>query len=116
MVAFYATAGINHFINPHFYEPIMPVYISFHVLLIYISGACEVLLALLLISEYTRRIAAILIIAMLVLFLWLHIQMLIDYLKNKDKDLWIAIVRVPLQFILIWWAYSFAYMPQNQIK
>jgi uncharacterized membrane protein len=107
MVIFYALAGLNHFYSPHFYEPIMPAYISLHKLLIYISGICEILFALLLIPRYTRKIAAILIIAMLIVFLWLHVQMLIDYWKSNNKDIWIAIARIPLQFVFIWWAYSF---------
>jgi uncharacterized membrane protein len=106
MVVFYVLAGVNHFYNPHFYEAIMPAYIGYHKPLIYISGVCEITLGLLLIPHYTRKIAAILIIIMLVVFLWLHIQMLIDFWRNSDKDLWVAIIRVPLQFVLIWWAYS----------
>ncbi|HTB31497.1 MAG TPA: MauE/DoxX family redox-associated membrane protein [Bacteroidia bacterium] len=107
MVALYVLAGANHFYNPDFYEVIMPKYIGYHKLLIYVSGACEIVLALLLIPQYTRKIASILIIIMLIIFLWLHIQMLIDYWKNNDRYLWIAILRIPLQFVLIWWGYTF---------
>jgi len=107
MVALYVLAGANHFYNPDFYEVIMPKYIGYHKLLIYVSGACEIVLALLLIPQYTRKIASILIIIMLIIFLWLHIQMLIDYWKNNDRHLWIAILRIPLQFVLIWWGYTF---------
>jgi uncharacterized membrane protein len=108
MVALYVLAGMNHFYNPAFYEGIMPAYIGYHTLLIYISGACEIILGLLLLPYYTRKAAAILITAMLLLFLWLHIQMLIDYCKTNNKHLWIVIIRLPLQFVLIWWAWSFS--------
>ena len=108
MSLFYVLAGINHFYNPHLYETIMPAYIGYHLPLIYISGVAEILLALLLIPNYTRRITAMLIVIMLVIFLWLHVQMLIDFWNRNDKNLWIAILRIPMQFILIWWAYSFA--------
>jgi uncharacterized membrane protein len=107
IVALYVLAGINHFINTHFYEAIMPAYIGYHTLLIYISGVCEIVLGLLMLPQSTRKTASILITLMLVVFLWLHIQMLIDYWQSNDKHLWIAIVRVPIQFFLIWWAYSF---------
>ena len=107
IVVLYVLAGINHFYNPALYEAIMPTYIGYHRLLIYISGICEIVLGLLMVPQSTRRIAAIFITAMLVIFLWLHIQMLIEYWQSNDKHLWIAIIRVPLQFILIWWAYSF---------
>jgi len=108
MVLLYVLAGINHFYNTHFYEAIMPGYISYHTVLIYVSGVCEILLGLLLIPMATRKIAATLIALMLIVFLWLHVQMLIDYWKTNDKHLWIAVVRIPMQFILIWWAWSFA--------
>lgn len=107
MALLYVLAGAYHFINPHFYEAIMPSYIGYHSFLISLSGVCEFLLGLLLIPNKTRRIAATFIVIMLTVFLWLHIQMLIDYWKNSDKHLWLAIARIPLQFILIWWAYSY---------
>ena len=112
IVLLYVLAGINHFCNPDFYEAIMPAYIGFHKLLISISGVCEIVLGLMMIPTSTRKIAATLITMMLTLFLWLHIQMLIDFSKNHDKHLWIAILRMPLQFILIAWAYSFVRTPQ----
>ena len=107
MAFFYIAAGIYHFLNPGFYEPIMPSYIGYHKLLISVSGVCEILLGLLLIPQLTRKFAAIVIVIMLTVFLWLHIQMLIDYWRTHDKNLWLAIVRIPVQFVLIWWAYSF---------
>jgi uncharacterized membrane protein len=107
IIALYVLAGINHFIHPHFYEGIMPEYIGYHSFLITLSGVCEIILGLLMIPKATRKIAAWLITLMLTVFLWIHVQMLIDYWKNKDKDLWIAIIRLPLQLVLIWWAYTF---------
>jgi uncharacterized membrane protein len=107
MAALYILAGVNHFHNSDFYETIMPAYIGFHKPLIYISGVCEIILGLLLLFQSTRKVAAILVIIMLVFFLWLHVQMLINFWKNNDKHLWVAIVRIPMQFILIWWAYTF---------
>ncbi len=107
IIVLYVLAGINHFIHPHFYEGIMPAYIGYHSILIAFSGVCEILLGLLMIPQATRKIAAWLIVIMLIVFLWIHVQMIIDFWKNNDKDLWIAIIRLPLQFVLIWWAYTF---------
>ncbi len=107
MALLYVLAGAYHFINPNFYEAILPSYIGYHSFLIFFSGVCEFLLGIFLIPLFSRRIAAILITFMLTVFLWLHVQMLIDYWKSSDKHLWLAIIRIPIQFILIWWAYSF---------
>ena len=116
MALLYILAGANHFYNPSFYETIMPAYVGHHQLLIYVSGVCEILLGVLLLSQYTRRMAAILIMIMLIVFLWLHIQMVIDFNKNNDKHLWIAIVRIPLQFVLIGWLYSFTHPVKQRVK
>jgi uncharacterized membrane protein len=113
MMVLYISAGINHFLNTHFYEAIMPGYIGLHNLLIYISGVCEIMLGVLLLPQNTRKLSALLIVGMLIVFLWLHVQMLIDYWKYSDKDLWIAMLRIPLQFGLMVWAYSFTYSPKS---
>ena len=112
MFLLYLSAGINHFINQEFYEKIMPSYIPFHKASIFLSGICEIVFALLLIPILTRKLAAWLIIAMLIVFFVVHIQMIIDYLSIGGFMLWIAIFRIPLQFVLIWWAYSFTKNPQ----
>ena len=113
MALLYTLAGINHFYNTPFYETIMPGYIGYHTALIYISGLCEMALGLLLLPQYTRKTAANLIILMLVVFLWLHVQMFIDYWQNHDKNLWLATVRLPLQLVLIYWAFTFT-KPANK--
>jgi hypothetical protein len=32
---------------------------------------------------------------------------MINYLRENNPQLWIAILRLPLQILLIWWSYSF---------
>ncbi len=99
-------AGINHFAHPLFYRAPMPPYLPFPMELIYISGVCEFILALLLFAAKTRKIAAWLIIGMLVIFFSFHIQMIVNAWPTGGIDLWIAIVRFPLQFVLIYWAWK----------
>ncbi|HAX49421.1 MAG TPA: DoxX family protein [Ignavibacteria bacterium] len=107
MIAFYVFAGLAHFIYPEFYLPIMPPYLPYHLELVYISGAFEILLALLLIPIKTRKAGAWLLIALLVAVFPANIQMFINYLNANDPDLWISIVRLPIQLLLIWWAWGF---------
>jgi uncharacterized membrane protein len=108
MSLLYIVAGLNHFRDPGFYIKIIPAYLFFPVFLTYLSGICEVLLGILLIPVKTRRVAASLIIAMLTVFFIIHVQMLIDFLDQQHPLLWVAIARIPLQFVLIWWARGFA--------
>ncbi len=107
MGALYIAAGINHFVKPAFYEKIMPSYLPNHAFLIFFSGVLEILFGVLLFPQSTRPYAAWLIIALLVLIFPANIQMMIDFWKNKNPYLWVAILRLPLQFVLIWWAWIY---------
>ena len=103
MALFYISAGIFHFVRPGFYLAIMPPYLPLHSALIYISGSCEIILGLLLFPAATRSLAWG-IIALLVAVYPANIQMMLNYWHNHNPYLWITIVRLPLQFVLIWWA------------
>jgi uncharacterized membrane protein len=107
MVAFYFIAGINHFVHAANYERIMPLWLPYPLSLVYISGACEIVFGLLLIPPATRRIAAWLIIALLVAVFPANIQMMLNYWHRHDPQLWITILRLPLQIVLVWWAYGY---------
>ena len=107
MSVLYVIAGINHFISPLFYKQIMPPYIPWHMPLIYVTGILEIILGILLIPIFTRRIAAWGIIILLILVFPANINMMINYWQEENPDLWITILRLPLQFVLIWWAYTF---------
>ena len=54
MSLFYIFAGIKHFTNTGWYLKIMPPYLSFHKELIYLSGAFEIILGIMLIFNITR--------------------------------------------------------------
>ena len=107
MAFFYIAAGINHFINPRFYLKMMPSYLPLHKELVNISGIFEIILGVLLFFDATRPIGAWLIIALLIGVFPGNIQMTINFWKKKNPYLWITIVRLPLQFVLIWWAWLY---------
>ncbi|MEO6253100.1 MAG: MauE/DoxX family redox-associated membrane protein, partial [Ferruginibacter sp.] len=107
MSVFYLGAGINHFWHTAFYEEIMPSWLPWHTTLVIISGVAEAVLGLLLLFTSTRRIAAWLIIVLLIAVFPANIQMMFNYARESNPKLWIAIVRLPIQILLIWWAYGF---------
>ncbi|MBC8173876.1 MAG: DoxX family protein [Chitinophagales bacterium] len=107
MAVLYIIAGSFHFVRPEFYESIMPSYIPFHRSVIYISGILEIILGVLLIPKVARRFAAAGIIFLLIVVFPANIQMSINYYRTNEPYLWLTIVRLPLQFVLIWWAYAF---------
>ena len=107
MALLYMAAGVNHFIHPGIYGKIMPSWFPWHEELIRISGVCEILFAILLIFPTTRRIAAYCIIGLLIAVFPSNIQMMLNYLHENNPGLWISILRLPLQMVLIYWAYGF---------
>ncbi|MDB5246797.1 MAG: hypothetical protein JWQ40_1191 [Segetibacter sp.] len=86
----------------------MPSYIPYPYATIYISGIVESLLGLLLLFNQTRRFAAWGVITLLVAVFPANIQMLLNYIHEDNPRLWIAILRLPLQIPLIYWAWTFA--------
>lgn len=110
LVIFYFVAGANHFYNPQSYYHIIPRYLPYPVVLNILSGFFEILFALLLISPKTKRFAVYGIILMLLAFLPVHIQMVIDApfllgtLTVSPLVAWIRLV--VLQPLLIWWAWG----------
>ncbi|MEM9858764.1 MAG: MauE/DoxX family redox-associated membrane protein [Bacteroidota bacterium] len=73
LVAFYLFAGINHFIDPEFYYPLIPPYFGFPDFINVVSGIAEIVLALLLIPLKTRNYAVYGILLMLVAFIPSHV-------------------------------------------
>ena len=115
MAAVYVAAGINHFIHPAIYISIMPTWIGWHQLLVALSGIFEILFGLLLIPRSTRVVAAWCIIALLIAVFPANIQMMLNYWHENKPGLWLTILRLPLQLVLIRWAYSFTKGFQSRV-
>ena len=106
MAILYIAAGANHFIMPTFYEKIIPPFLPNPKLINRLSGVAEIILgALLLIPAYTS-IAAWGVIALLIAVYPANIY---HFLKGwrKRKMIFVLALRLPMQFLLIWWAYTF---------
>ncbi len=107
MSLFYFVAGLNHFVHPLMYKKVIPEFIPIKDSLVSFSGFCEIILAVLLIPLITRSIAAWSTIVFLIAVFPANIQMVVTYLHESDPNLWFAILRLPVQLILIYWAYLF---------
>lgn len=107
MALFYVIAGINHFVHPRFYIAMMPPWLPWHATLVLLSGIAEAVLGLLLFPATTRQMAAWGIIALLVAVFPANIQMMLNYMHAHDPKTWITIVRLPVQGLLIWWAWIY---------
>jgi uncharacterized membrane protein len=116
MMALYIGGGINHFLNPDFYLSVMPEWLPQHEFANWSSGAVEIILGILLLPESTRKVAAWLIIAMLTVFFFvIHIPMVFHFYGMNWLMFWIAVVRIPLQVVLVRWAWKFARKRKSEI-
>ncbi|WP_417860710.1 hypothetical protein [Winogradskyella sediminis] len=107
MAAMYVFAGIVHFIKPKMYMRIMPRYIPNHKLMVYLSGAAEILLGIALCIPVLKAKAIYGIIAMLILFLSVHFYMVSGKKASAGLPKWLLIIRIPLQFGLMYWAWIY---------
>lgn len=107
MAGIYILAGLNHFRKPRFYERIIPDYLPAHKTLNYLSGLAEIALGILLCFPKTSHVAAWGIIALLIAIFPANIYMYTNDEAALGLPKWIRLIRLPLQFILIWWAYLY---------
>lgn len=102
---FFVFAGLNHFINSGFYLKIMPPYLPWHLFLVYFSGLCEIGLGLLLLIPKFTFLAGWGIIALLLAVFPANIHMALNHQLFPEFNPMILWLRLPLQFVLIAWAY-----------
>lgn len=108
---FYILAGFNHFLTTSVYYSIMPNWLPAHKWLIYFSGIAEIILGAMLLFTPARKLAAWLIVLMLLAFMPAHIYMIQKApfaLGSVKITPFIAWVRIPFQVFFIWWALIYA--------
>lgn len=106
----FIAAGLNHFVNPDFYLPLIPPYLPWHDFLNVISGIIEIGLGIGVLIPRFRRAAAIGIIVLMVLFIPAHIYMIqmngciSEQLCVPVWGMWVRLVVVqPLIMGWAWW-------------
>ncbi|MEO0339641.1 MAG: MauE/DoxX family redox-associated membrane protein [Bacteroidota bacterium] len=106
MAALYIFAGIMHFVNPKFFLSITPKWVPRPELVNIIVGVVEILLGIGLFFKATQEIAVYGVIALLIAVFPANIYHFQKALKKKKMIIATAI-RLPIQFLLIYWAVSF---------
>lgn len=104
MAGMYVLAGVMHFIKPKLYMRIMPRYLPNHKALVFLSGIAEILLGVGLCVPILKTISIYGIMAMLIVFLFVHFYMLSGEKASAGLPKWVLILRIPLQFGLMYWA------------
>lgn len=102
----YTLAGLTHFISPKMYLAIMPPYIPAHRLMVILSGVAEILLGVGLLFPATRALSAWGLILLLIAVFPANVYMATSS-RFRKFPAWLRWARLPLQGVLIWWAYQF---------
>ena len=108
MAAFYVAAGLNHFLRPDVYLPMMPPYLPAHRELVLLSGVAEVGLGIAVLIRPLRRASAWGLIALLVAIFPANVHIALHdvplFGRNEGFGIW-NWVRLPFQGLLIAWAW-----------
>ena len=109
LAAFLLGAGIMHFVNPDFFDAIVPPWAPGSArAATYVSGVAEILVGLGVIVGRTRRVALWSAAALFVAVYPANLYMAWDW-RNRDlADQLVAYGRLPLQIPMIWWAVAAA--------
>ena len=105
----FIVGGILHFTNTATYVRLMPSYVPYHRELVYVSGIVESALGLLLLVPRTQRLAAWGLIPTLVAIFPANVNGALtagtDHPAMLGVSVELAWLRLPVQFVLVAWAY-----------
>jgi len=106
----YVVAGVLHFVVPELYVQIVPPILPAPLALVYLSGVAEIAVGIGVLIPRTRRYAAWATIALLVAIFPANVYMAtsmvaIDGIGGGDPSAAARWLRLPLQGVLILWAY-----------
>lgn len=108
-VAFYAFAGIMHFITPEVYLEVIPDWLGNKVILNYAAGAVEIAVALLALFPATRKLAGLITVAMLLAFIISHVYFIQIGSCAGEMCIpeWIGYFRlIVIHPLLLYWAWK----------
>lgn len=107
LAVFMITAGVLHFTMPDPFVKIVPDYLPYHLELVYISGFFEILGGVGLLLPPVSRAAAWGLIALFIAVFPANINMAVNqiHLNGVPDSPWLYWGRLPLQAVLIAWAW-----------
>jgi uncharacterized membrane protein len=85
----------------------MPPYIPAKTTMVMLSGIAEMILGFMILNPESQKIGALGIMGLLVLFIPVHIYMLQNEKAAMKLPKWALILRIPLQFALMFWTFQY---------
>lgn len=109
LAAFLLVAGVAHFLNPEFFDAIVPPALpGSERFATYASGVSEILVGLGIVVARTRRLALWSAAVLFVAVFPANVYMAWDWRDRELSDRLVAYGRLPLQVPMVWWAVSAA--------
>ena len=100
---FFINVGIGHFVEPEWFEPIVPDILGDPTFWVLITGAMEIALGAGLIVPQTRKYSSILMVLFLVAIYWANLNMWINNIPLEGKTfatIW-HVIRLLAQVLMI---------------
>jgi uncharacterized membrane protein len=113
----FCSMGVLHLVVPGPFLRVMPPIFPYPYALVIISGIFEILGGMGVLIKRVRRLAGIGLISLLTAVYPVNIYMFQHQIQTHAWDLWSAVllVRLPLQFAMIWWVYRSAILKQLDV-
>ncbi len=115
MGVLYVGAGLAHLARPQFFLAIVPDYLPAHRELVLVSGLAEVAAGIGVLVSPTRRLAAYGLVALLLCVFPANVWMAQHPERYPALPVWVLWARLPLQGVLIAWAWVYA-RPQSSLN
>jgi uncharacterized membrane protein len=107
MGVFVFAAGVQHFVNPTFFDDIVPPWLPpGERFWTYASGVAELIIGAMLLIPRHRRQGALAAIALFIAVYPANIYMVWDWRDRELSERLVSYGRLPLQFVIIWLAWK----------
>ena len=107
--SFITVAGVMHFVNPDFFDAIVPPALPPSARFwTYASGVAELIVGPMVLIPRWRRIGAIAAIGLFIAVYPANLYMAWDWRDRPVGEQAVAYLRLPFQFLFIWWAWRIA--------
>tara|TARA_B100000965_G_scaffold368410_1_gene355057 strand:- start:40 stop:447 length:408 start_codon:yes stop_codon:yes gene_type:complete len=100
---FFINVGIGHFIEPEWFEPIVPAILGDPTFWVLLTGAMEIVLGIGIIIPQTRKYSGLLMTLFLIAVYWANLNMWVNDVPLEGKTfatIW-HILRLLAQFVMI---------------
>jgi len=105
IAVFFVGAGSNHFLSPTPYLAMMPSYLPWHSLLVWISGIAEICGGIGILLRPVKVVAGWGLIALLVAVFPANLNVALNGWPGVSLPMWSLWARLPLQIVMIWAVY-----------